>query len=397
MRKTFEALQCWRRSHGGAYPYRLSDLVLAGLMPRDSGICPSVLRELMRSDPSHHLVTSRGPNGDPTGSYEYELSASVIVERKWLPQDAPPYTRQQLKAELLRRPFHEQVPILRCTSHRASAPAELSDESSAWRNLSDSGIVYWSGDLWEQRWLADVPYCCRDANVLFGLKGPPFHSGRAPGLANALDLRPWVCAFGDHAWWWNYPLFKPKPNWQTSPQLNAFFQNQPGRVLDLAGVQWWIDGLVQLQGRIATNASNPYGEPGLLAFVWERIGLHVGRKCGRASWLQGTVWTAPPGEAVAWLIWHYVDGMAERVPIIYGKTTARFWGDVLQIENEHEFPEPVWRHHESAETAGTERWLRIYQQSWNNPRPNVTVATLDFISNRSSPAAPFLIALDVFR
>jgi hypothetical protein len=69
---------------------------------------------------------------------------------------------------------------------------------------------------------------------------------------------------------------------------------------------------------------------------------------------------------------------------------------VDQISKEQSFPEPVWRHHESAEEAGKERWLRLYKQSWENPHPELTVTSLDFVSNHESPAAPFIVAINVY-
>jgi hypothetical protein len=163
----------------------------------------------------------------------------------------------------------------------------------------------------------------------------------------------------------------------------------------LAGQDWWIDGLVQLQGRIKTQGETMFNAASMEAFVWKKTGVLVGRSFRQAAWLQGTVWTAPPGETAGWLVWHYSDGNTERVPIIYGRNTARFWGEQPQIDGEVDFPQPVWRHHEDKEAVGKERWLRIYRQEWINPRPEIAVASLDFVSNPDCRAAPFLIAVNV--
>ncbi len=395
MRKTFETLQAWRRQHDGRYPGRIVDLKHAGLSPSDAAMCPEWRAERLGADAAHKEITSRAEKGDPPGTYEYELSTSVLKsadERTFLPLESPPYTRQDLKIQLLRRPFFEQVPVLRCSSHRESAPAPFAGHDDVRRNATAEGGVYWSRLYWEELWVNDVPYCAREANVLFGLKGPPFHTDQHPTDSRCLDLRTWNAAFGDHAWWWTYPFFEPRTNWQSAAHLEPFFQGRHGRTLELAGTTWWLNGLVQLQGRIGKNA---YREPGRIAFVWERRGLAVARKFTYATWLQGTVWVAAPGQAAGWLVWHYADGKVERVPIVYGQTTARFWGDTNQINREINFPKPVWEHHETAVAVGKERWLRLYQQTWTNPHPNVLVTSLDFLSNTNSPAAPFLIAVNV--
>jgi len=264
------------------------------------------------------------------------------------------------------------------------------------RNLGFSGDTYWSAWYWELIWLADVPYCARESMVLFGLKGPPFYVDQAPALPAALDLRRWSCGFGDHPWWWTVPLFDERPNSQLAPDLKPFFREQHGRVLEVQGEDYWINGLTQLQGRISSHERDRYRQSRRQAFVWERLGLPVDRTFKRASWLQGTLWVAPTRDVVGWLIWHYADGLTERAAVAYGADTARFWADAQQLKDEAGYPEPAWKHHQSVEEVMRERWLRLYKQSWDNPRPDVPVKSVDFVSNTNSPAAPFIVSINVF-
>jgi hypothetical protein len=301
-----------------------------------------------------------------------------------------------VKLELLRRPHWEQVPLVRCSSHRAEAPGEFHAAENPMRNLTATGDVYWSGDYWELRWLADVPYCERDSIVLFGLKGPPFYVDKAPDLAAALDLRPWSCAFGDHPWWWTVPLFDEGLNKHPAPALNAFFQERHARRAVVGGEAFWLNGLVQLQGQISPHESDRYRQSRMQSFVWERTGLAVQRAFRKATWLQGTLWTAPAGDVAGWLVWHYATGREERVPIVYGKTTARFWADAEQWSREEGFAQPVWQHSGPGAKPAREILLRLYRQAWENPRPDETVATVDFISNRNSPAGPFIVAVNLY-
>jgi hypothetical protein len=398
MRRTLEAIQAWRRLHDGAFPPRLVDLKIAGLLPFDGAICPDVLHEKSGAHAAHADISSRREGGDPPGTYEYELSASVVKsedDAPFLPAGTPKYTRHDLKIELLKRPYFEQVPILRCSSHKMSAPKWLSTRDEVFRNITITGSIYWSPLLWEENWLEDVPYCAREANVMFGLKGPPFYTDRAPSLPQALDLRKWSCAFGDHAWWWTFPLFLPRPDFETAANLRPFFNDNHGRAMSLGGQDWWIDGLVQLQGRVIRSEQDQFDGPGCLAFVWKKKGALVNRKISASSCLQGTDWTAAKGEAVGWLVWHYANGTEQRVTMLYGQNTARFWGNPSQVEKERDFPQPVWSHHETKEEAGRERWLRLYQQDWTNPTPEIAVTSVDFLSNSNCRAAPFIIAINV--
>jgi hypothetical protein len=147
-----------------------------------------------------------------------------------------------------------------------------------------------------------------------------------------------------------------------------------------------------LQGKVGTD---PFSGPGLIAFVWKKVGLAVNRKIAGAAWLQGTVWTAPLSQTTGWLIWHYEDGNVIHVPMDYGVNTARFWADAHQHQNESGFPEAVWSVHQERSLLQNERWLRLYRQEWSNPHPDVTVVSLDFASNEESPAAPFLVAVNL--
>jgi hypothetical protein len=173
------------------------------------------------------------------------------------------------------------------------------------------------------------------------------------------------------------------------------FQKKHGRVVDLGGTQWWLNGLVQLQGRVIQKGQDFFNGPRMIAFAWQKTGLKIDRACSGASWLQGTVWRSILGRPAGWLVWHYADFSTERVPIVYGKDTARFWADADQMKDENGFPEPVWKHHETQAEVGKDRWLRLYRQDWTNPRPNEAVVSLDFVSNTNSKASPFLVSLNL--
>jgi hypothetical protein len=97
MRKTFESIQAWRRLHNESYAGRLVDMKTSGLLPNNGAVCPEILRERIGSDPTHTENSSRGPDADPAGTYEYEMSDRVLrssIDRMYLPAGAPDYTRQ---------------------------------------------------------------------------------------------------------------------------------------------------------------------------------------------------------------------------------------------------------------------------------------------------------------
>ena len=128
MRKTFEAIQAYRRQHGCRYPDHLYQLMTTGLLPNDGGVCPSNRHEDAGASAAHTQATSRGLGRDPDGMYEYELSGGpekFDFDQQHVPSGTPRYTRGDVKSRLLLRPFFEQVPVLRCSSHRVEAPTNF--------------------------------------------------------------------------------------------------------------------------------------------------------------------------------------------------------------------------------------------------------------------------------
>ena len=398
MRKITEAIQAWRRAHGGEYPAGLSDLAEAGLLPRGGEICPHVLAEAEGASASHALQSSKGNEKDRAGAYEYEMSKRVL--EMMIPALAPerddPFLRFDQKSILLRREHAEQVPILRCRSHRGDAPEQAPQKG--WRNLTTDGSVYWSGELWEQEFLDDVPYVARSEAVLFGLQGPPFCSGKEVTVPGALDLSPWVNSFGDHGWWWSMPLYDWVQFTQPTPNLSAFFKGEHGRGVTVGDTEYWADGLVQLQGRALEHkpgiTPDLFRYPGMEAFPWERRDLPVGRKFTQARWLQGTVWRVKDEETVAgFLDWEFDDGEVQSVPIVVGEGTSRFWASDGHLEKEEGFPEPAWSVRQEGVIDGGPRHLRLYEQRWDNPRKDQQVLRVHFRSNRECTASPFIVAI----
>lgn len=401
MRKTIEAMQAFRRQHGGEYPDSLSQLVRLGYLQPGDASCPISGHRNADEGSDATLISSRRAGGDRSGMYEYEMSTNVVLldsGRLFLGPNPPSYTRRQLKQQLLSRPFAEQVPLLRCGEHRDDVPPGWQEEG-AHRNATAVGTVYWSGDYWEKEWVDDVPATCRDINLFFGLKGPPFYVDVPPTVEDAIDLRRWNNAFGDVSWWWEYPYFEEDANRQKTPNLRPFFNEQHGQTCEVGGSRWWINGLVQLQGKIFNDSpEDKYHKPNFHDFPWERRGLRVERRFRRASWLQATLWVGDFGAVAGWLVWHFEDGLSETVPIVYGIDTGRFWADDQQRQQEIDtahFATPIWLVRQTAEESVRPRDVRLYEQTWTNPRPLVQVQTVDFISNTNSAASPLLVSIRV--
>jgi len=382
-RKIFEALQAWRRMHGGKYPESLIELAKAGLIKPGSIHCPTALAELRNASSDHQLSQSQREGHDPPGVYEYEMSTVVDrVVRDFMGEEIP---RRRIKSELLRRPFGEQVPILRCSAHAEARPPLAQPSRLVFRNLTTSGLSYWSGEFWELEW-RDVPMPCRQAIVVKGFKGPPFHSGIAPEDPRQIDLRPFYNARGECPWWWGLSYFVGGEDPVPAPDLSGLLQEGPARSHSLGGESYWVDGIIQLQGKATIDG--PYDKMYRFEmFPWSTPPIPIGRTIQAASVLLGCVWEANDGSETGSLVWHYADGAEKRTPFIYGENLLRFWKTSNDARRN---PPPVY-----LSTKSRHGQSRIYSVRCENPMPSQSITSLSIESQRESPAAPFILGITV--
>lgn len=385
-RKVFEALQAWRRAHEGKYPPTLAKLAESGFLKLDSVCCPRTLTEDRNASSAHALSRSAGDGFDPPGLYEYEMSAVVDKTTREYMREAIP--RGEIKAELLRRPFWEQVPILRCSGHRAQGGLTVRSPGPVFRNFTASGNSYWSGGSWECEW-SDVPETGRHALVVRGLPGPPFHSQIASTNPNELDLRKHYNACGERAWWWGVRYIEaldPKLPKVRAPDLSELMAMGRARSHRFGTESYWLDGVIQLQGK--TVPAGPVNRAfGREVYPWRTAAIPVGRKVALASILLGCIWEDRDGSEVASLVWQYTNGVVKKSALVYGKSVRRFWRTAY---DNHSAPLPVLQF-----TADPAVETRIYSAVCENPLPDEDVAGVVIESNPASPAAPFILAITV--
>jgi hypothetical protein len=117
------------------------------------------------------------------------------------------------------------------------------------------------------------------------------------------------------------------------------------------------------------------------------------RICHRIHFLHGTGWSVPVGTQIAHWIIHSEKEKPEDLPIVYGND-LRNWQFWPGMPPEEGGAAPIWK--------GTqERWkkwagagVRLYKTTWENPHPEVPIASIDFVSARVG-SAPFLLAITV--
>jgi hypothetical protein len=94
------------------------------------------------------------------------------------------------------------------------------------------------------------------------------------------------------------------------------------------------------------------------------------------------------GEGVATNRIHYSDGQTIDVPVIAGRDLAKWW---FRPGESTDGLDVVWTG-STPKAADDGNKIRLLHFAWSNPRPEVVIESLDFIS-AVGKAAPFLVAI----
>lgn len=151
-------------------------------------------------------------------------------------------------------------------------------------------------------------------------------------------------------------------------------------------------GLVQLASNVLTTM--PEKVDGIA--VDRTIGkLHIlhGTSYGGGLNKPGDDWYVMDGTLIGQYVVHYEDGSSEGIPITYGEDVRDWW--YVEGEAEPSKGKVVWKG-ENAAAAQFGAHLRLYASTWNNPKPDKKVKSIDYVSRKNdTPAAPFCLSMTV--
>lgn len=159
-----------------------------------------------------------------------------------------------------------------------------------------------------------------------------------------------------------------------------------GRTNDFAGVRFWLEGLLQLQGKSMADQGRKFREKIVVPLPKPTnfTTLHL---------LGGMSYDDPIGTKVAEVTWRYADGSFKRTPLQYGVHMRDWWGrryeDPATVSDPHS--KTVWRGtHTNASRWG--KYLRLYMTSLANPDTNKPVKAVEFASAMAHPTM-FLVGV----
>jgi hypothetical protein len=186
--------------------------------------------------------------------------------------------------------------------------------------------------------------------------------------ANLIDLTEWFNASLMQTWHPGLP----------ENSLNAL----PTGILQFGDLAFDVRGIVQVSGSALKAAGGTYPQ--------KIAGIRINQTCRELHFLQATGWKATDGTRVGAYTLHFADGQAARIQLVYGED-IRDWNADSDPSAELQRASVVW----SAINNGRRR-VRMFKMTWENPRPEVEIRTLDFESAMSE-AAPFILAITAER
>jgi hypothetical protein len=100
----------------------------------------------------------------------------------------------------------------------------------------------------------------------------------------------------------------------------------------------------------------------------------------------------PQGGKIGEYVIHYANGEKLSVPIRYGENIANWWGTADKMPRPAEAV-VVWEgENQASSNMKPPRRVLITKYTWQNPKPDVVIATLDIVGD-DRQVAPFLIAI----
>lgn len=180
----------------------------------------------------------------------------------------------------------------------------------------------------------------------------------------------------------NYYNASMNETWQVGGLAENDLKSLPQGNPEFCGVPFDVRGIVQLTGNSAEEQLS-------VKFPQKVPGIAVNQNASKLHALHACAWTETDGNQIGSFVLHYEDGETRELPIIYGKHVRDWWTPANTPATTDS--QVAWKGANTASSA-SQIALQIYKTTWDNPRPEVAISTIDYVSSRSQ-AAPYLIAI----
>ena len=143
--------------------------------------------------------------------------------------------------------------------------------------------------------------------------------------------------------------------------------------------------------RAVVQLSDSDDAAALSSFPKQVCDIPVRQRCDRMHFLHATAGQAEDGTEVSKYIVHYADRGTQTITNFYGRDVRSWWTDQGESVTA-ERSAVVWMGTNPQAQSDNARSLRMFKSTWENPRPDVEIATVDFVSV-SQGVRPFLVAM----
>ncbi|MFL5245046.1 MAG: hypothetical protein ACJ8FY_23335 [Gemmataceae bacterium] len=184
-----------------------------------------------------------------------------------------------------------------------------------------------------------------------------------------------------------YLNLQPKANQKLKDTLheNPFENNNLAQLT--AGKQQLCGVVVDIgEGFIQLGSTQVKDKP-------DRVdGIPVGRNFARLHILHATGHSTDDNTVIGFYVIHYGDKTSAACEVVYGQDVRDWWYG--EEDKEPTRAKVAWKgENESAKLAG--RKIRLYLSTWENPKPDKKVVSIDYVAAEATICAPFCVAMTV--
>lgn len=167
------------------------------------------------------------------------------------------------------------------------------------------------------------------------------------------------------------------------------FLSMPRGTQDFGGIEFWLEGVIQLQSQSAKDDNRNFREKVVIPLNQTNVAgtkieiVQRGSNVASVHLLGATRFDGDPDSTVADLVWRYTDGATRRTPVKFGNHVRDWIRDPYETPAylPYAFSKVIWR---EALPTKPGRMLRLYRFSYANPEPAKVIRQLEFISAMQS-------------
>jgi hypothetical protein len=164
---------------------------------------------------------------------------------------------------------------------------------------------------------------------------------------------------------------------------------RPGLVT-LGGVAFDVRGVIVLRYDAGSDVLRSFIE----AYPTRIEGIKIGRKFKQLQVFHGCPETVIARDtSLAAYVLRYADGTQQEFEVIYGRDLLDFWKENSAPPESADMAVEAWTGRNPS-TDLFDTTARLFRRTYANPKPDVEVVSIDFVSKMAA-CAPFLIAMTV--